>query len=136
MEIDLFWGKNLGTAACLYMMANCALFLTVVLQGLSLPGEFCVENRFDPRIFNKNIYVFSIFIHCGVDVFHSPASFGDDHLCINIMKFRPQISLVQINFDSLHALRARIKKQSKLLLIFNLIFLCLNMPTDANNIIT
>ncbi len=43
---------------------------------------------------------------------HSPASFGDDHLCSDIMKFRPQISLVQINFDVLHTLRQEREKEA------------------------
>ncbi len=77
-------------------------------------GEFSVEHRFDPRIFNTNKYVFSIFNQMKKS--HSPASFGDDHLCSDIMKFRPQISLVQINFDVLHTLRQERRKRSKLLI--------------------
>ncbi len=106
-------------------------------RSFSLSGEFSVEHRFDPRIFNTNRYVLSIFNQMKKS--HSPASFGDDHLCSDIMKFRPQISLVQINFDVLHTLRQERRKRSKLLICSLFIyatFFSLNMVTNANNIIT
>lgn len=111
------------------------------------PGAFPCLGNFVMKIVlihEYSIKINSIFIHCGVEKMkmkksHSPAGFGDDHLCSDIMKFRPQISLVQVNFDFLHTLRARIGKKKLIThtyLIYLLYFFCLNMVTNAKNIIT
>ncbi len=95
-------------------------------------GEFSVEHRFDPRIFNTNKYVFSIFNQMKKSP--SPASFGDDHLCSDIMKFRPQISLVQINLmSSIPCARSGEKEANywSVVYLFMLLFYSLNMVTKC-----